>query len=67
MAALFVIFAAESEVDGHVLFSFYIVFRLWNFVHGLMHVISSTFRSDNFTHVVRSIFKFNEFVQEWDH
>ena len=49
MAALFVILASESEVDGHVLFSFYIVFRLWNFVHGLMHIISSTFRSDNFT------------------
>ena len=48
MTTLFVILASESEVDGHVLFSFYIVFRLWHFVHGLMHVISSTFRSDNF-------------------
>ena len=45
MAALFVILASESEVDGHVLFSFYIVFRLWHFAHALMHVISSTFRS----------------------
>ena len=51
MVALFVYLAFESEckVDGHVIFSFYLVFRLWHYVHGVTNLISSIFRYDNFT------------------